>query len=313
MAPRDATIKAMEEVSGPVVSIALILASVFIPVAFMGGIQGSLNKQFAITIAISVLISAFNALTLSPALAAMWLRPRKQTRRAARQSSSAASTAAFDRGLARLRRRQPRVDPEGGRRRGDSRRVCRPRRRARPAPCRPASCPRRTTATSCSTCSCRRPRRCSEPTTCAGRSRRSCRKTDGLSGVQRDRRLQPADPRHGAEQRLLLRRPEAVERARRPGMDARAIVESPECTLPGRRFPKRRGWPSCRRRFPAWARRAASRSGCRIAAAARSSTSTRRCRHSSPRRGSGRSWPASPRRSAPRCRRSTSTSIATRC
>ncbi len=80
MPPREATLKAMEEVSGPVVSIALILAAVFIPVAFMGGIQGSLNKQFAITIAISVLISAFNALTLSPALAAMWLRPRKQGR-----------------------------------------------------------------------------------------------------------------------------------------------------------------------------------------------------------------------------------------
>jgi HAE1 family hydrophobic/amphiphilic exporter-1 len=80
MAPRDATLKAMEEVSGPVVSIALILAAVFIPVAFMGGIQGSLNRQFAITIAISVLISAFNALTLSPALAAMWLRPRRQGR-----------------------------------------------------------------------------------------------------------------------------------------------------------------------------------------------------------------------------------------
>ena len=80
MAPKDATIRAMDEVSGPVVSIALILAAVFIPVAFMGGIQGSLNKQFAITIAISVLISAFNALTLSPALAAMWLRPRKEGR-----------------------------------------------------------------------------------------------------------------------------------------------------------------------------------------------------------------------------------------
>jgi HAE1 family hydrophobic/amphiphilic exporter-1 len=80
MSPRDATVRAMGEVSGPVVSIALILASVFIPVAFMGGIQGSLNKQFAITIAISVLISAFNALTLSPALAAMWLRPRKEGR-----------------------------------------------------------------------------------------------------------------------------------------------------------------------------------------------------------------------------------------
>src|SRR6476659_6337064 len=80
MAPRDATLKAMEEVSGPVVSIALILASVFIPVAFMSGIQGRLNKQFALTIAISVLVSAFNALTLSPALAAMWLRPREEGR-----------------------------------------------------------------------------------------------------------------------------------------------------------------------------------------------------------------------------------------
>src|SRR5471032_1629459 len=80
MAPRDATLKAMEEVSGPVVSIALILASVFIPVGFMAGIQGRLNKQFAITIAISVLISAFNALTLSPALAAMLLKPRTETK-----------------------------------------------------------------------------------------------------------------------------------------------------------------------------------------------------------------------------------------
>jgi HAE1 family hydrophobic/amphiphilic exporter-1 len=80
MTPRDATLKAMEEVSGPVVSIALILASVFIPVGFMAGIQGRLNKQFAITIAISVLISAFNALTLSPALSAMLLRPRATTK-----------------------------------------------------------------------------------------------------------------------------------------------------------------------------------------------------------------------------------------
>jgi len=80
MAPRDATIRAMEEVSGPVVSIALIIAAVFVPVAFMAGIQGRLNKQFAITIAISVIISAFNALTLSPALSAMLLRPRKEGR-----------------------------------------------------------------------------------------------------------------------------------------------------------------------------------------------------------------------------------------
>ncbi|HKE56478.1 MAG TPA: multidrug efflux RND transporter permease subunit [Pyrinomonadaceae bacterium] len=80
MSPRDATLKAMEEVTGPVISIALILASVFIPVAFVSGIQGRLNKQFAVTIAVSVLISAFNALTLSPALSALLLKPRKEAK-----------------------------------------------------------------------------------------------------------------------------------------------------------------------------------------------------------------------------------------
>ena len=79
MTPRAATIQAMKEVSGPVVAIALILSSVFLPAAFIGGIQGRLNQQFAVTIAVSVLISAFNALTLSPALSALLLRPRKQS------------------------------------------------------------------------------------------------------------------------------------------------------------------------------------------------------------------------------------------
>jgi HAE1 family hydrophobic/amphiphilic exporter-1 len=80
LAPREATMRAMDAVSGPVVSIALILASVFIPVGFMSGVEGQLNKQFAVTIAISVLISAFNALTLSPALSALLLRPRTASR-----------------------------------------------------------------------------------------------------------------------------------------------------------------------------------------------------------------------------------------
>jgi HAE1 family hydrophobic/amphiphilic exporter-1 len=80
MTPREATIKAMEEVTTPVIGIALVLSSVFIPMAFMGGIKGLLNQQFAITIAISVLISAFNALTLSPALSALLLRPRKESK-----------------------------------------------------------------------------------------------------------------------------------------------------------------------------------------------------------------------------------------
>jgi hydrophobe/amphiphile efflux-1 (HAE1) family protein/NodT family efflux transporter outer membrane factor (OMF) lipoprotein len=80
MTPREATIQAMEEVSGPVVAIALILSAVFIPVSFLGGISGQIYRQFALTIATSVLISAFSALSLSPALSAMILRPAKTTR-----------------------------------------------------------------------------------------------------------------------------------------------------------------------------------------------------------------------------------------
>jgi HAE1 family hydrophobic/amphiphilic exporter-1 len=80
MTPHDATVRAMEEVSGPVIAIALILAAVFIPTAFVPGITGQLYQQFAVTIAVSVIFSAFNALTLSPALSAMLLRPRKESR-----------------------------------------------------------------------------------------------------------------------------------------------------------------------------------------------------------------------------------------
>src|SRR3984885_4532476 len=76
----DDAIVVVEEVSGPVIAIALILAAVFVPTAFIPGITGQLYKQFAITIAISVLFSAFNALTLSPALSAMLLRPKKETK-----------------------------------------------------------------------------------------------------------------------------------------------------------------------------------------------------------------------------------------
>ncbi|MFD2200969.1 efflux RND transporter permease subunit [Shivajiella indica] len=78
LSPKEATKKAMKEVGGPVVAIALILAAVFVPVAFAGGITGRLYQQFAITIAISVLFSAFNALTLSPALSALLLKPKKE-------------------------------------------------------------------------------------------------------------------------------------------------------------------------------------------------------------------------------------------
>src|SRR5437870_1313969 len=80
LSPRDAALKAMEEVSGPVVAIALVMAAVFIPTAFIPGITGRMYQQFAVTIAVSVLISAFNALTLSPALSALLLRPKRETR-----------------------------------------------------------------------------------------------------------------------------------------------------------------------------------------------------------------------------------------
>jgi HAE1 family hydrophobic/amphiphilic exporter-1 len=80
LSPREATLKAMDEVSGPVIAIALVLAAVFVPTAFIPGITGRLYQQFAVTIAVSMLISAFNALTLSPALSSKLLRPKKKSR-----------------------------------------------------------------------------------------------------------------------------------------------------------------------------------------------------------------------------------------
>ena len=80
MSPHDAALKAMDEVSAPVIGIAIIMAAVFIPTAFIPSITGRMYQQFAVTIAVSVLISAFNALTLSPALSALLLRPKREMR-----------------------------------------------------------------------------------------------------------------------------------------------------------------------------------------------------------------------------------------
>jgi HAE1 family hydrophobic/amphiphilic exporter-1 len=77
--PKDAARAAMEELSGPVIGIALVLSAVFVPTVFIPGITGRLYQQFALTIAISVILSAFNALTLSPALSALLLRPKKES------------------------------------------------------------------------------------------------------------------------------------------------------------------------------------------------------------------------------------------
>ncbi|MCE5267088.1 MAG: efflux RND transporter permease subunit [Planctomycetaceae bacterium] len=80
LSPRDASIKAMSQVSGPVIAVGLVLAAVFLPCAFISGITGQFFRQFALTIATSTVISAFNSLTLSPALAAVLLRPREKGR-----------------------------------------------------------------------------------------------------------------------------------------------------------------------------------------------------------------------------------------
>jgi hydrophobe/amphiphile efflux-1 (HAE1) family protein len=80
LSPKEATVQAMKEVSAPVIGIALILSAVFVPVALLGGLVGNMYKQFALTIAISVLLSAFNALTLTPALCALMLKPPKPMR-----------------------------------------------------------------------------------------------------------------------------------------------------------------------------------------------------------------------------------------
>ena len=98
--PREATLAAMKEVTAPVVSVAVILSSVFIPMSFISGITGRLNKQFALTIAVSVLFSAFNALTLSPALSALLLRRRTESK-----GPLARFFRVFNRGFDRVRER----------------------------------------------------------------------------------------------------------------------------------------------------------------------------------------------------------------
>src|SRR4030081_963413 len=79
MAPKQAALKAMEEITAPVIGIALVLSAVFVPTVFIPGITGRLYQQFAVTIAISVILSAFNALTLSPALSALLLKPKQES------------------------------------------------------------------------------------------------------------------------------------------------------------------------------------------------------------------------------------------
>jgi multidrug efflux pump len=79
LSPRDATVAAMDQVAGPIIAIGLVLSAVFVPCVFISGIVGQFYRQFAVTIAVSTLISAFNSLTLSPALCALLLKPKSET------------------------------------------------------------------------------------------------------------------------------------------------------------------------------------------------------------------------------------------
>jgi len=170
MTPRDAAIRAMEQVANPVIAIALILSAVFIPTAFIPGITGRLYQQFAVTIAISVIFSAFNALTLSPALCA----PRRKAAGLSPHSSAAstrssaapptdtstppACSSASPVSLSSFSPSSPRLPSLSA--------VC----------CPSPSSPQRIRATPSSPSSFRRPRHCSAPARPRARSRRpSCR------------------------------------------------------------------------------------------------------------------------------------------
>jgi multidrug efflux pump len=112
LSPRDASYKAMEEVSGPIIAIALVLCAVFVPVAFLSGLTGEFYRQFALTIAFSTVISAFNSLTMSPALSSLLLKPRT--------AAPDRLTRILDRGLGWIFRPFNRVFKRGSTRYGES-------------------------------------------------------------------------------------------------------------------------------------------------------------------------------------------------
>ena len=257
LSPRDAAFKAMEEVSGPVVAIALILAAVFVPTAFIPGITGRLYQQFAVTIAVSVLISAFNALTLSPALSALLLRPRQETRGPLGCVLPRLQPRVRPRHR-RLRRRLPPPDPQGRRRSMLLLLAASPcRRPLRLAGFPAASCPTRTRATSTSTSSSRWPRRCSAPTAVSDKIEAILKTTPGVkyyTGVAGFSLLS-----------LRARRPTTRSTSSRwsdwdardkEGLTADVIMQRAEPAA-GRACPRRRPSPSRRPRFRASARPAA--------------------------------------------------------
>ena len=163
LAPKDAALKAMEEISGPVIGIALVLSAVFVPTAFIPGITGRLYQQFAVTIAISVILSAFNALTLSPALAALLLKPKVESHGLLRRFFNWFNRV-FGRATEGYVRVVRRAHPQERGRAGDAGGLRRGGGHSSAARCLPASCPMRIKATSTSISSFPMQLRCSAPT-----------------------------------------------------------------------------------------------------------------------------------------------------
>ena len=312
MEPKEATIKAMEEVSGPVIAIGLILAAVFVPVGFMGGISGLLYQQFAITIALSVLLSVVNALTLSPALAAHAAeadRPQQEEPPDA-LLQRVQQGVRLDHGSLRERRRHPDsedVPQPGVHGRADLRdlragaahpRRLRPRGGPGLHPDQRAAA-RRGVA--------RAHRRGDEE------GREDPRGARGRRGLQHHQRLLADHRRLLLEHGLLLRAAEAVGRAPHPGAQSRSRSSTRSIGPSRSRYRRAASSRSARPPFPAWAPAPGSPCSCRIAAAGRRSTWRSRRSASWRRRASDPRSAASARSTAPACRRSTRTSTAARC
>ena len=181
--PKEATLRAMKEITGPVIGVALVLASVFVPTAFIPGITGRLYQQFAVTIAVSVMISAFNALTLSPALCALAFAPTRGTQGARRESSSPGSITLFGRATEWICSHRRPVHSSQRHRIDSSWLLLPPEPSFWPKEFRPVFCRMKTRVFSTSMCNCRMPLPCSAPTWSARKLNRFFSQTPGVQYV----------------------------------------------------------------------------------------------------------------------------------
>ena len=233
--PREAARKAMDEVTGPVIAVALVLCAVFVPCAFISGITGQFFRQFAVTIAVSTVFSAINSLTLSPALAAILLRPhggRRDPLTWLLDMSLGWFFRLFNAGF-RRRHRRLRLDrgPAAARQRAGAAGLRRPAgadRTGCSSGARPASSRSRTRAGSSSTCSCPTRRRCSAPRTAMAQIDKIARETPGVAHTITVAGMSLRAVGQQLQLRLDVRHPRAVRRS----------GEVPSCA-------PTRSWPGC--------------------------------------------------------------------